>query len=311
MNPDTDNRQARPPEMLTIPARDGYPLSAARFRPHDDDSETNGVAVFCAATGTPQTLYYRCARYFAERGMTAYAWDYRGIGRSAPAVLRGFDASVATLAERDIPAVLDFVHQAHPSADLNYIGHSVGGQLMGMAENASLITRAVFCSSQNGYWKLQGRHQKYAVWLAAHVVLPGLTRLVGYFPWKRLSGGENLPAPMALQWAKWCRSPNYLFDDDSLPHRERYAQFRAPILAWCFTDDDWGTPAAVHSLMSHYRNADVCYREVAPADVGRQKIGHFGYFRRGSEPLWDETLQWLQTPSGLSHSENSPPVTES
>lgn len=281
-------------EQLTIAARDGYQLGATYFAAADSGAAPQGVISFHSATATPQTFYYHCARFFAARGYHVYTYDYRGIGRSAPKTLKGFEATVESLALHDIPAVLDFISNKHPGLPQTYVGHSVGGQLMGMLDNASLIHKAVTCSSQNGYWKLQGGSQKYVVLFSMYVAFPLLTRLCGYFPWSRMAGGEDLPKGAALQWARWCRSPNYLFDDAGLPHLARYDDFTAPILAYCFSDDDWGTRAAVHSLMDHYTAADLQYRYVDPADFGRSTIGHFGYFKRGSDSLWDNTLQWIR-----------------
>jgi len=239
-------------------------------------------------------FYAPIARHFAAQGYDVYTYDYRGIGRSAPKSLRGFEAWMHTLTECDIPAVLNFVRTHYSDRQLIYVGHSVGGQLMGMVENASLIDKAVTCSSQSGYWKLQGGNQKFFVMLNVYLVLPVVTRLFGYFPWKKLAGGEDLPKGAALEWASRCRSPNYLFDDQRLPHRGRYAKFKAPILAYCFSDDDWGTRSAVRSLMDHYSAADLQYRDVSPHEYGMRSIGHFGYFKRGSEALWDSTIAWLR-----------------
>lgn len=281
-------------EQLTIPARDGYDLGATWFAPADHGTQPQGVISFHPATATPQTFYYHCARFFAAQGYHAYTYDYRGIGRSAPKSLKGFEATVDALAVHDIPAVLDFIDERHPGLPQIYIGHSVGGQLMGMTDNASLIHKAVTCSSQNGYWRLQGGNQKYVVLFSMYVAFPILTRLCGYFPWSRMAGGEDLPKGAALQWARWCRSPNYLFDDASLPHLDRYDRLTTPILAYCFSDDDWGTRDAVHSLMNHYTAAALEYRYVAPADFDRASIGHFGYFKRGSDALWADTLAWIR-----------------
>ena len=37
----------------------------------------------------------------------------------------------------------------------------------------------------------------------------------------------------------------------------------------------------------------VTRRHLVPADYGLGKLGHMGFFRRGSEAIWDETIDWL------------------
>lgn len=282
--------QERP---VVVSARDGYPLGVTHYGGPISD-RSSGVVLFNSATAVPQSFYGECARFFARHGYQAYTYDYRGIGRSAPDSLRGFSASVQTWAEQDISAVVDFVRERHPDSDFTYFAHSIGGQILGLVGNALQIDRAIFVSSQSGYWKLQGGNQKYAVWGFTHLVFPVLTRLVGYFPWSRFASGEDLPKDAALQWARWCRSPNYLFDDQTLSGLAGYKHFDRPILAYCMADDDWGTRKSVQAMVSRYAASDVEYRDIHPSEFGFSGLGHFGYFKRGRESLWQDALDWIQ-----------------
>jgi predicted alpha/beta hydrolase len=36
-------------------------------------------------------------------------------------------------------------------------------------------------------------------------------------------------------------------------------------------------------------------RAIAAADYGLSRIQHMGFFRDGSEPLWREAIEWLET----------------
>ncbi|NIV47447.1 MAG: hypothetical protein GWN46_11880 [Gammaproteobacteria bacterium] len=148
----------------------------------------------------------------------------------------------------------------------------------------------VTLSSQSGYWRLQGGLQKFAVLLHAYVSLPLFTNLWGYAPWKRLGLGEDLPKRVALRWAGWLRDRDYLLGDSSLP-RERYRTFTAPVLAYSIADDPWGTPRAVDAMMRAYPNVE--RRHLVPSDCGLERIGHVGFFRPRSEPLWNEVIDWL------------------
>jgi predicted alpha/beta hydrolase len=74
--------------------------------------------------------------------------------------------------------------------------------------------------------------------------------------------------------------------------------YRGRVLAIGFTDDQrFGCRRAVEALHRHYENADLTYDFVAPERLGRRNIGHFGYFRDGARPLWDETLAWIGSDS--------------
>lgn len=45
-------------------------------------------------------------------------------------------------------------------------------------------------------------------------------------------------------------------------------------------------------MMRAYRN--VTRRHLVPADFGLSSVGHMGFFRRGSEAVWDEAIAWLE-----------------
>ena len=121
-------------------------------------------------------------------------------------------------------------------------------------------------------------------------MIPVLVRIFGYFPWSRFAAGEDLPGGIALEWARWCRNRDYLLGDPTLP-LERYDRFDAPVLAYSIDDDDWGTPRGVDDMMRAY--ARVTRRHLVPADYGLEKLGHMGFFRQGSEAIWDEVVEWL------------------
>jgi predicted alpha/beta hydrolase len=101
--------------------------------------------------------------------------------------------------------------------------------------------------------------------------------------------GEDLPQGVALEWARWCRSPEYLGDWSG------HARLRAPLLAIGFADDPFAPRDAVAALVERYGSAEKEHRHVRPADAGAAKIGHFGFFREGVTPgLWADVADWLQ-----------------
>jgi len=281
------------PQACAVTARDGYELAATHYR-YPDAVPARGVILFSSAMAVAQSFYGACARHFAAAGYHCYTYDYRGIGESAPDSLRGFDTSVVTWAQHDIPAMIDFVRDRHPDGPLIYFAHSVGGQLLGMVDNADRVDRAVMISSQLGYWGVQGGVQKYAVWMHGHLVLPTVTRLVGYFPWSRFGNGLDLPKGVALQWASWCRRPRYLFDDPTLGDLVGYRSLDIPILVYLVSDDDWGTEAAVRGMVEHYTGAAIEYRHLDPNNHGYDSLGHFGFFKRGRQQLWEDARAWIE-----------------
>jgi predicted alpha/beta hydrolase len=50
----------------------------------------------------------------------------------------------------------------------------------------------------------------------------------------------------------------------------------------------------VEALHAHYGARERAHRHLTPAELGLRRIGHFGFFRPGAEPLWRETAEWLR-----------------
>jgi predicted alpha/beta hydrolase len=187
-------------------------------------------------------------------------------------------------------AMVDWITSELAPRRLFVAGHSFGGQTVGMLGNAHRIDAVIGVSAQSGHWAVQGGSEPLKVRIIVTLLIPLLARVFGYFPWSRFAPGEDLPKGVALEWASWCRSPNYLLDDESLP-LGRYASFAAPMLAYSIDDDDWGTRRAVDDMMRAYPN--VTRRHVRPSDYGLARLQHMGWFREGSEVLWQEAIEWL------------------
>lgn len=272
-------------ERFEVTAADGFSLAATLY-----PARPGTVILINSATAVPRRFYQRFASWLQNHGWTAVTYDYRGIGDSRPGSLRGFDARMRDWALLDMTAMVDWVSRELAPRRLFAVGHSFGGQALGMIENASRIDAMVGVSAQSGYWGVQGGNEPFKVRAIVTVLIPLLSRTVGYFPWSWFASGADLPKGVALEWAGWCRSRNYLLDDDSLP-LERYARFTAPVLAYSIEDDDWGTARAVDDMMRAYPN--VTRRHIAPADYGLPRIQHMGFFRDGSQPIWREVAEWL------------------
>jgi predicted alpha/beta hydrolase len=92
------------PEHLTLRTADGYPLVALRY---PATVPLRGHLVMAGATGVPQLFYRNFALYAASQGYTTLTLDYRGIGLSKPATLRGFRMRYLQWARDDLSAAVD------------------------------------------------------------------------------------------------------------------------------------------------------------------------------------------------------------
>jgi predicted alpha/beta hydrolase len=247
--------------------------------------------------------YDRFAHFLATNGIPTLVYDYRGIGQSRPSVLRGFTASVEDWGSKDCAAALEWLSGRFPKARRIVIGHSVGGFVTGFVTNGRKIDRMLLVGAHTGYWRDYAARPRLPMYLLWHALMPALTRVVGYFPGRRLHLLNDLPAGVALEWANrrrpefwWNKvtpdgEPDTQWRDNAL---SCFLAIRASTLALRFTDDAFATEAATTRILGLYQNCPATRMVVGPVDAGGQKIGHFGFFRsRFRETLWPRVLAWL------------------
>ncbi|MBZ4416926.1 alpha/beta fold hydrolase [Myxococcus sp. RHSTA-1-4] len=278
-------------ENVSIPARDGLPLAATLY----EGSRSNGVAVQVnPGTSVPRRYYDAFSRYLAGRGFTVVTYDYRGMGdtRMEPAALR--KARFQDWGELDAPGVQDWLAARQPSHRLAVVGHSAGGQMLGLADNASRFRAVLLIASPHGWWRNWSRLPALQLAFVWYVLTPVSLATVGYFPGK-LVGMGNLPPGIASQWARWCRNPHYVSDESGGPLRPYNEHLRAPLRLYSFTDDEYAPERSVRALLEYYPRAPREHLRLTPAQLGLERIGHFGWFRSSMpRAAWDEAADWLE-----------------
>lgn len=279
---------------LRIPALDGFELAATLYEPAPDTTPVNerSMVLINSATAVRRGYYDGYARHLTAEGFTVLTYDYRGIGGSRPRRLAGFRARMRQWGEQDLAGVLDWIADHLRPKRLQVVGHSVGGQVVGLAANNHRVHSLMMVGSQSGWWGHWPVPSRYRIALNWYVLIPAVTRVYGYLP-GRFGTKEDLPAGVAREWARWGRRRTYLMESEEL--RPGFQRLRCPLLAYSFTDDAYAPRPAVEGLLDLYSEADVFHRHLAPRDVGASAIGHFGFFREQfRETLWRDSVAWLK-----------------
>jgi predicted alpha/beta hydrolase len=275
---------------LRIAALDGYQLAATR---RNAAGEPRATALIASATAVPRGFYGRFASYLTERGFDTLTFDCRGIGGSRPESLRGFQGRMRDWASLDVTPVVDFAATLNPGKPLVYVGHSFGGQALGLIPNSNKISRALLIASQVGYWRyVVPATERYRVYVMLRFVGPLIARTLGYLP-GGIGLGDGLPRDVFLEWAGWCLKPNYLFDDPTLETLANYPRYAGAMRAIGMADDPWATPPAIARLLQGYTGTKPEHLTLDPRSVGLAKIGHFGFFRQDARAAWQDAADWL------------------
>ena len=266
---------------VRFPALDGYPLGGFLHVP--SDTRPAQAVVFATGGGVRAELYKHFLSYLAGEGLAVLAFDYRGIGESRPASLRGFTAGLEDWAEYDAGGAIAWMAARYPDISLTGMGHSIGALLIGAAEPATRLEQLVLIAPHIGFHADYGWAVRWLVRLGFRLAGAPLRWAFGYFPASVLRLGEDLPNRVAQQWATRSLGPAHRADTGPAAQREeraleRIASFRKPALVLSISDDTWATDVGVRRFLHLYRSLLAVRLVIEPRDDC--SIGHFGFFRR-------------------------------
>ena len=268
---------------MKVTAQDGISIAATFFAP---SGIPQGAVLIVPAMGALQSYYRPIAEWLAGEGYIVGTFDYRGTGASREGGLRGYKADILDWATLDCGAMLEALSAKAPGRPLYWIGHSLGGQILGFVPNLERVSKVVTVATGSGYWReVVTPLRYYALWLW-YVVAPVSMALCGYFPGATLRKVGDLPKGVMQQWRRWCLDPEYAVGDGEQV-RAKYAAVRTPIVSLSFQDDEMMSARNTESIHGFYVNAPRRMKRIAPQEIGARRIGHFGFFRREfSDSLW-------------------------
>jgi predicted alpha/beta hydrolase len=273
------------PEIVEITCSDDEYLSGHFFRA---GGAADGLPVLmCTATGVKQHFYLRFARWLAQQGHDVLVFDYRGVGLSLRGKLNQNKATLADWGQKDQVAALEWLLQRSRATQVVLLGHSAGGQMLGLMPNHRHIERVVGVATSTGWFKVMRPAFRFKARLGLGCLIPLAIKFIGYAPTSKIGLGENLPAGVAQQWGQWCEAGGYATNATrGQPELDFHADIRQPFTVFYASDDDIATTATVADLMSTYPNAIKQAIMVKPGQVGLKSLGHMDWFRSSHQAVW-------------------------
>ncbi len=276
------------PERVETPVASGGVLSGHLWSP---GGAPRASLVVHPATATPEGFYHPFARFAAQQGVATLTYNYRGVGSDAR-VHRHLRMRDWLL--EDAPTATALAAQRFAGVPQVAVGHSLGGHALLLGAGGDQVTRfASVASHLAAMSAIPSRSERLRVAAILGVIGPGLGRALGYVPGRRMGLGEDVPVAALREWSGWTRLPAYFYDDPSFDARTRAEATTARILAVGVDDDPWSVPAAIDALVAAAAGP-VERRQYSPADLGQERVGHHGLFRRAAGArFWPELLDWL------------------
>lgn len=265
-------------------------LSATLF----DDNSSEIVLIIASATGVKQEYYSEFAKFAESNGITVITFDYNGIGQSLKRPIKELKNNAADWGRNDIESVIQYVITNYPESKKVIIGHSIGGQLIGLAKSSNKLDKIVLVAAQSGYWKYWKGIERIKMWMNWYILFPFLVLIFGYLKSKKISGMENLPKNVANQWKNWGKHREYIFSDKSISETY-YETIETNLTAYSIDKDDFAPKEAVKWMTAKYKNAKVKSIHLNPIDFKTNKIGHFGIFKdRFKNTIWTQILSEIK-----------------
>lgn len=280
---------------LSIMTERNRPLAATVYRPQ---TKVKIAVMIAPATGIKRQFYHNFATYLAKQGFGVLTFDNEGIGESLSTTLSKCDASLISWGRHDMPAVLDALQDEFFDATYHLIGHSAGGQLIGLMPNYERITSVFNVACSSGRIKNMDMPYKLKAmgFMDAFIPLTNLT--LGYTPSDKIGMGEPLPRGVARQWREWCNGAGYVKTafGNSI-HTHFYDEISMPALWLGFSDDDIANSKNMDDMIRVFTQMPVEKRFLDPKDFCIDSIGHMRYFSSKTyakaPALWQMAVDWL------------------
>ncbi|MFC6380311.1 alpha/beta fold hydrolase [Psychrobacter glacincola] len=271
-------------------------LAATVYRPK---TPVKTAVMIAPATGIKRQFYHNFATYLAEHGFGVLTFDNEGIGESLSTDLAKCDASLISWGRHDMPAVLDALQDEFTDATYHLIGHSAGGQLIGLMPNYQSIASVFNVACSSGRIKNMDMPYKLKAmgFMAAFIPLTNLT--LGYTPSDKIGMGEPLPRGVARQWREWCNGAGYIKTAFGKSiHTHFYDEIAMPALWLGFSDDEIANSKNMDDMIQVFTKMPVEKRFLDPKDFGVSSIGHMRYFSSRTNAkapkLWQMAIDWLK-----------------
>jgi predicted alpha/beta hydrolase len=275
---------------ISIICEDGFPLAATLYQP-----KTVKAAVMIApATGIKQTFYNSFASFLADSGFGVICYDNRGIGKSRKGSINDGDPSLITWGREDMSAVLEKLKDLFPETTYHLVGHSAGGQLVGLMKNTNDLGSMFNFACSSGSIRNMGFAFKFQAYFFMNVFIPINNLLFGQTNSQWVGMGEPLPKTVATQWSQWCNGSGYVamaFEKEIDKHA--YDEIDIPSLWLHATDDSIANLANVKDMIRVFPNLKSEIVTLEPRILGFKEIGHMKFFSSKNKKLWNYAVSFL------------------
>ncbi|MEE4114479.1 MAG: alpha/beta fold hydrolase [Desulfobacteraceae bacterium] len=284
-------------ETLPIAMADG---SRSKITAYPVDDGRRPVCILMPAMGVPASWYEPLANALGRQGIQAVTADLRGHGESSLRASRSMDFGYREMVTQDLPAVVAATAGRFPSCPLYLLGHSLGGQMSVLY--ASLfpgrVAGIVLVSSCSIYFRGWTFPINLIILLGTQLAW-GISRLLGYYPGRRLGFGGREARTMVRDWAHNARTGRYQPANCSCDLEAALERVVTPILAIAIAGDRLAPPLAIRNLCDKLKKAPVQYLHMGVDEIPAAGQDHFAWVSHADAIVREMGLWMANTPVRL------------
>lgn len=266
-------------QIQSVRAKDGTRILQTLFLP---EFSNNTVIIIGASAHVRQDFYTEFASFLAENNFTVITFDYRGIGLSKNNTSKDTEVTLRQWGKLDIDAIILSAKNQFSNCEIVYLGHQVGGEIIGLVPAFQYIHRIILVASGLPYWS-SWTLKKRLYFLGLRFLAP----ILGH----RLRPLSNVPMGVIRELGESNSKKHGLLDSFA---QRNLDQFYGAMLAYSFKDDPISSEVAVQALLDCFPNATKRYQAVNPTEYSQNQVGHLSFFSPElATTFWQEVLHWL------------------
>lgn len=281
-------------EDIKFQCKDGYPLAGTLYAPPETKANNNAI-LFAPATGIKRGFYNSLANHLTVLGYGCLTFDNRGIGDSLQGPLKACQASLVDWGTLDLVQAFEELQNHFPNHKYHIVGHSAGGQLIGLIPDWENISSVFNFACSSGQIDQMLTPFRYQARFFMDIYIPISNKIFGYTKSEWVGMGEPLPAQVATDWRNWCNAQGYVETEFGKRVKEHwFYDIDCPSLWVNASDDGIANNDNVDDMTRVFKKMPVERIELDPVQEGVKEIGHMKFFSKKSEKLWLYLTDWLE-----------------
>lgn len=266
------------PLAIDITNSDGTSTEVHQF---GNAESANSTIIVWPALGVKASYYEVLANELVSKGFLVFTADLRGNGKSSVRTSRKINFGYADVLDQEYTSVVNYVVKTFPDKKVFLLGHSLGGQLSCLfaSRKTAKIDGLILSATCSVYYKGWNGFSAYRI-LAATQFINLVSKLIGYFPGKKLGFGGTEARGLMADWSRQARTGKYDVDNDSRNYEEALGSIDLPVLSISYEADEMAPKGAVEHLLGKLRSAKKEHIHLLKGDSRNEYFTHFNWVKK-------------------------------